>query len=160
MTELETYTKRIRLHLKDFAEKNQLILEKSGIESSDEAIQEAITSVYNHCVVAPPKRMELSLADMTKFIWFKFGVVSQLLDSEAILNIRNTLPYQDGGVQIDENYKAGPYSTYASNLWQKFEMGLKEQKIHYNIDSFPWGGTDWIYGGSYGFGNENFSRGW
>lgn len=156
MTELETYIKRIRLHLKDFAERNQLI---DGEESTDAQIEEAIISIYNHCVIAPPKKMDIPLLDMTKFMWFKFGVIAQLLDAEALLNIRNTLPYQDGGVQIDENYKAGPYSTYAMNLFSKFEMGLKEQKIRYNIDSFQWGGTDWMYGGSnYGYGNNSY--GW
>lgn len=155
MTELETYIKRIRLHLKDFAERNQLI---DGEESTDAQIEEAITSVYNHCVIAPPKKMDIPLLDMTKFMWFKFGVIAQLLDAEALLNIRNTLPYQDGGVQIDENYKAGPYSTYAMNLFSKFEMGLKEQKIRYNIDSFQWGGTDWMYGRNYGYGNNSY--GW
>jgi hypothetical protein len=157
MTELETYIKRIRLFLKDFTEKNQLL---DGEESTNDVISEAITSVYNHCVIAPPVKMDMPLEDMTKFIWFKFGVVSQLLDSEAILNIRNTLPYQDGGVQVDENYKAGPYSTYAINLWQKFETGLKEQKLRYNIDKFRWGGTDWVYGHNYGYGNNMNSYGW
>lgn len=152
MTDLENYTKRVRLYLKDFDDRNELIKRK---ESSDEEIMEAIQSVYDHCVMAPPVKMPIPLGEMTKFLWFKFGVVSQLLDSEAILNIRNALPYQDGGVQIDENYKAGPYSTYASNLWQKFEVALKEQKLRYNIDNFSWGGTDWWYGHGWREGNQD-----
>lgn len=140
MTSKEKYINRIRKYLKDLVAKNQLL---DGFESEDEDIEEAIDSVYDHLVISPPIKMDISLNDATKYLWFRWGVIAFLLDSEAILNTRNTLPYNDGGTHVDENAKAGPYSQMAINYWQKFDLGLRDAKLRYNLQTFPWGGTAW-----------------
>lgn len=138
MTPKEQYVVRVRKFLKDFAKRNELT---GMVESEDDDIMEAIDSVYDEFIIAPPVRLEIPFTDAIKYLWFRFGVIAFLLDSEAILNTRNSLPYQDGGTHIDENAKAGPYANYAINYWQKFETGLRALKMKANLEGFPWDGT-------------------
>ena len=154
MTFKESYIKRIRKYLKDFEEKNDLL---NRLESEDEDIEEAIDSVYNHAVISPPIKLTQSLEDMTKYLWFRFGVIAFLLDSEAILNIRNTLPYSDSGTHVDENAKAGPYTNMAINYWGKFDQGLKELKLKQNLESFGWNGTG-FYESGFVYGGQTYNR--
>lgn len=134
----EQYLLRVRKFLKDFAKRNELI---NDVESEDDDIMEAIDSVYDEFIIAPPVRLDIPFEDAIKYLWFRFGVIAFLLDSEAILNIRNSLPYQDGGTHIDENAKSGPYANLAINYWQKFETGLRSLKMKANLEGFPWNGT-------------------
>ncbi len=151
MTNKEKYVTRIRRFLKDTIAKNQLI---DGLESEDEDIEEAIDSVYDHFVIAPPVRLDVPFEDATKHLWFRWGVLAFLLDSEAIMNIRNELPYSDGGVNINENAKSGPYTQLALNYWQKFDAGLRDLKLKHNLESFPWGGTGWYEDSYLGMGQN------
>ena len=145
---LEEYSKRIRRFMQDFAEKNQLIVDGAGNpaqEAEEEDIMEAIESVFNHCVECPPVKLPYSISKMANFLWFKWGVIAHLLDTQVLINTRNYLPVSDGGISIDENYKAGPYANIANSMWTKFEAGLEGEKIRYNIENFPWGGTSDVY---------------
>ena len=157
MTFKEKYITEIRNYMRDFEERNEILLDQK--ESSDAQIESAIDAVYRHAVNAPPVKLEgTTLEDLANMLWFKYGVVAQLLESIVIENIRNTLPYQDGGIQIDENYKAGPYSQMAQTMQQKFDLGLSAYKLKYNIESFSWGGTSdsspFGYFGLYGPGRK------
>jgi hypothetical protein len=136
---LEKYIKSIRLYLNDLKERNHLL--DNEFESDDDHIEDAINTIYNHALVGPPKRLTYKLEEMVKFLWFRWGVCAYLIDATAIDAIRNTLPYADGGVQIDDNYKAGPFATFAQNLWAKFDAELLKEKIRFNYEDFPTGGT-------------------
>lgn len=138
MTHLDTYIKRIRTYLKDYANRNELLNRE---ESTNEEIEEAIQSVYDDFVIMPPIKLTTSLEDATKYLFFKYGVLAQLLDSEAILNYRNALPYQDSGTQIDENAKAIPYTNAAMNMMAKYSDGLLKLKLKTNLENFQWNGT-------------------
>lgn len=126
--------------MKDFAEKNELLTTE---ESTDENISQAIDAIYNHVIYSPPVKLVMSLEDVTKLLWFKYGVIAELLESEVLLNIRNALPYQDSGTQVDENYKSGPYANMVSNFRAKFDTELSKLKVKYNLENFNWNGTDY-----------------
>jgi len=143
MAYIDEYVNEIRESLRDYKFENQL-LEFEGEktqESTDEQIKFAIKKVYKYAVQAPPKEMPYTLEKMSGYLWFEAGVISKLLKTIALMNIRNTLPVSDGGVQVDENYKAGPYLQLSEKLWEEFKEELKMQKIKYNLESFPAGGT-------------------
>lgn len=143
MAFIDEYVNEIRETLRDYKTENQL-LEFEGdktVESTDEQIKFAIKKVYKYSVQEPPKEMPYTLEKMSGYQWFEAGVISKLLKSIALLNTRNTLPVSDGGVQIDENYKAIPYLNLSAQLWEEFKEGLKAQKIKFNFETFPSGGT-------------------
>lgn len=139
MTFKEQYILNIRNYMKDFAEKNELL---QTVESTDERISQAIDDIYNHVIFSPPVKLVMSLEEVTKLLWFKYGVIAELLESEVLLNIRNALPYQDSGTQVDENYKAGPYANMVSNFRSKFDTELSKLKVKFNLENFNWNGTD------------------
>jgi len=144
--------------LKDSKEKNKLIIDENdepGIESTKEDIDAAIMFVKNDCEISPPIIIVQSLEDWTKHMFFTWGVIAFLLDAEALLNFRNTMPISDGTVGIDDTYKAGPYSSQAINLWNRYRQLLKEFKIYWNLMNFPFEGTSgwspWSLYGSRGY---------
>ncbi len=140
----ERYIGRIRRYLKDFKEKNKLMEDIDGTqieESSDEMINDAIDAVYDDALIAPPVKLVLSLNEITKHLWFLYGVCGYLLDSAALESIRNTMPLQDGGISIDDNFKSGPFTNAAQNLWAKYAEGLTRLKLKTNIEAFEWIGT-------------------
>lgn len=155
MTVKDKYILEIRSFLRDYKEKNQLLM--GEFETEDSAIGTAIDAVYRHAVNEPPIVLRnISLETMINFLWFKYGVVAYILDSVVFENLRNALPYQDGGVQIDENYKAGPFQLLAKQYQDKFDVELQKFKIKYNYSSFNWGGTSdsypyGYYGGGAGY---------
>lgn len=140
MTYKEQYILSIRDYMKDFADKNELLTTE---ESTDNNISRAIDDVYNHVIFSPPVKLVMSLEDVTKLLWFKYGVIAELLESEVLLNIRNALPYQDSGTQVDENYKSGPYANMVSNFRAKFDTELSKLKVKFNLENFSWNGTDY-----------------
>lgn len=140
----EKYIGRVRRYLRDFKEKNKLLEDMEGDnaeESTDEMINDAIDAVFDDATIAPPVKLNIPLEDLTKHLFFLYGVTAFLLDSVAIESIRNTMPLQDGGISIDDNFKSGPFSTAAQNLWAKYAEGLTRLKLKTNIEQFEWLGT-------------------
>ena len=137
---LDAYIKKVRKYLRDYKAKNQLLVDEDGNsieENTNEDIMNAIEFVYFDAVQCPPVRMNIPLSHMSHKLWFLWGVVAFLLDSDALDNARNALAVQDGGVGIDpETYKAGIYSSIAANLAVKYENGLRAEKVRYNLENF------------------------
>ena len=144
MPYIDEYHNLIRFALKDFKEKNKLLVDENDnpvVENSKDEINAAITFVRNDAEVSPPLHISQSLEAWTKHLFFTWGVMAFLLDAESIMNFRNVMPISDGGVNIEDNYKANPFSTIAINMWAKYAQGLKEFKVHWNLMNFSWGGT-------------------
>lgn len=146
---LDQYVNKVRMYLRDFKQKNKLLEDDNGnprVENTNEEIQNAIEFVYYDAVQAPPVKMNIPLSEMSAKIWFLWGVVAFLLDSNAIENSRNALAVSDGGATIDpETYKVSTYSNIAINLWTKYTDGLTKDKIRFNYENFYSGsqiGTD------------------
>lgn len=137
---LDSYIKKVRKFLMDYEENNKLLENEKGEsrkEFSDEDILNAIEMVYYDSVQSPPVRLRISLSNMIEKLWFLYGVIAFLLNSAVFLYSRNRLPFQDGGVSIDEEgMKVATYKELADGLYQKYLMGLKEEKIRYNIETF------------------------
>lgn len=135
---------RIRTYLSDYKEKNKLLVDEDGNpveETSDDMIYLAIDVMVDDANSTPPIVTRFTVEEWMKHKFFLFGCVAWILDSVSIENIRNTMPMGDGGVNIDDTYKAGPFSTHALNLWGKYEEGLKQLKIKTNLESMDWLGT-------------------
>jgi hypothetical protein len=137
------------MYLRDFKAKNQLTEDIDGNpieENTEEEIRNAIEFVYYDAIQAPPVRFNMPLSEMSKKLWFLWGVIAFILDSTALENVRNALPVSDGGVSIDpETYRANTYSNIAANLTNKYNEGLMADKIRYNYQNFYGGqgyGTD------------------
>jgi len=137
---LQQYTNKVRIFFRDFAAKNELLEDSEGNprqENTNDEIKFAIESVYLDSCQAPPKVWVKPLSELQNKLWFMWGVCAFLLDSNTFLNARNTLPMQDGGVEINpEGYKVTMYSQAAINLWAKYDAGLIKDKIRYNYESF------------------------
>jgi len=135
---------RLRIYLRDFKEKNKLLVDDEGNpveETSDDMLYLAIDVITDDANVTPPVVTKFTVDQWMKHKFFLWGCVAWILDSVAIENIRNTMPMVDGGVSIDDTYKAGPFSTHALNLWGKYEEGLKLFKLKVNLEGPEWLGT-------------------
>jgi len=148
MANIDAYIKRIRFLTKDFKKKNLLIVDENGdqdYENTDEEIKMAIDYIFDTCETTPPLVVKQALDKWYRYDFFTIGVIACLLDSNALLGIRNTMPISDGGQEINDTFKAGPYSTQAANMKIEFREKLKEYKIHYNLSNFAWCGTSDYY---------------
>jgi len=142
--QLKWFVSSLREELRDYPESNELLTDSEGKprkETKDRFLLNATNIIYNDAVERPPKRMPIPINQMINFLWFRRGVLSYILESVAFENIRNQMPISDGGVSIDENLKGNTFYSIAQKLKNDYELGLSDQKIKYNYDTFGWGGT-------------------
>lgn len=63
-----------------------------------------------------------------------FGSVSNLLKSNAVMNVRNHLPYNDGGLSVGQFAKSGEYTGVADMFNSAFVEGATQLKWSINVE--------------------------
>lgn len=141
---------RIRMAMRDVAGRvpntgvvNVLL---DNVEFSDEEIDNAITFTVDWWnSITPISRVTAD--QINNFLFFQ-GVVSFLLQSESMRQMRNQASVQDGDVaQIGSDDKAGLYSQMSQLAMQRFENGAKQVKVQQNMEAC-YGG----FGSGFAFG--------
>lgn len=128
---LDTIVEDIRVFLRDNLHRNDLL---ERLEFTDLEIQRAmqmavddfdlITPISNTKISAFPSRVLLIL-----------GTTAYLLWSESFAQIRNSLSYSDGGVQVNVDDKAALYQQSGTALMAQFKDAATNLKIQINAES-------------------------
>ena len=125
---------KIRRFMRDRAVLNRLI---AGQESSDEDIMLAIDlciSDFNH---TPPPIGKFDFTSPPPLYLLMYGSVVKLLESKGLLESRNALPFNDGGISFaaTQDQRTQSWLAHFSN---KFETDKLKWKVSKNIED-SWG---------------------
>ena len=123
----------VRYHMDDLcAEKNELIGE---LEFSDSDIMQAMISCIDYANGAMGGSGHgggwtvNNLPEEGRF-FLKQGTAAQLLQTKAISLLRNTLPYNAGGISIDDQNKSAQYLKMAEPM--KADWIMYVGRLHHN----------------------------
>ena len=135
-TDLEDFVNQVRLFLRDYPELNRLI---AGVENSNRQIVWAVMDALDDYNNATPPFTHFSVSNFPSRHLLLRGTVISLLESVGLLQTRNQLSFNDGGITVGINDK----TPYIQNWLQLFRQSYEEKKlklkIAYNIES-AWGG--------------------
>jgi hypothetical protein len=125
---------KVRRFMRDRGVLNRLI---AGEESSDEDIMLAIDlciSDFNH---TPPPVGKFDFLTPPPLYLLMYGTVVKLLESKGLLESRNSLPFNDGGLSVaaDKDQRTQAWLAHFSN---KFETDKLKWKVMKNIED-SWG---------------------
>ena|SRR3990172_8510011 len=135
--------RRVRAFMRDSPELNTII---DGVESSDELTQDAIELVIDEVNSTPPP-IGAFLAQHIPVPILQDGVVSRLIESAAILLMRNDLAFSAGDVTVQLG-QAQSYLPLAKYFRDRYESSRDRWKIAMNhqaaLDAAGGVFSDWI----------------
>lgn len=123
----------IRVTLRDAPEANRLT---DTYEFDIADICEATIRSVQYWNAAPPQ-MQNYLYDTRRFPFrdaWRDGIACFLFEAAATYYRRVTLPYQGGGVEIDDLNKEPPYLKAAEMFRQRFETYVRRAKVQLNMN--------------------------
>lgn len=131
----------VRLYLRDHAALNRLI---HGQETNDRMIAWCVVDAVSDFNGTPPvigtftfdRLIELHLQSL-----LRTGTVIRVLESVGLLQTRNHLPFNDGGLSVQVSDKAPMLQSWIDRLRQEWKIGVKEKKIAMNIEGLLDGGA-------------------
>jgi len=114
----------VRIMMRDIESKNLL---EDGVQFSDDSLYVYIKQAIRDINRTPPTT-SYDIETISDLLLVSQGTIIFALRSEGLLQMRNQLSYNDGGVSIDPNNKTGMYQSWAQNLYQEYERDKKEFK--------------------------------
>lgn len=115
----KAYVIAIRFYINDTPELNVLLGEE---ESSDEKIKLALNMALSDILMACPWRASYTAANFPYFYLLMIGAIAQLLRSAGLLQTRNQLKYQAGGLSVQIWDKGRDYSAWSNSFMQEYEL--------------------------------------
>lgn len=135
------FNARVRIYMRDFSANNRLI---TGEETDDMMLDLARELALEDYNTTPPIS-NYSLNNMPSMSLLLQGTVIQVLQSAGLLQSRNRLNYNDGGISVAISDKAGDYQSWIASFLNIYERKKRELKISINIT------------GAYGFVPSEYS---
>lgn len=131
----------VRLYLRDHSALNRLI---KGQETNDRMIAWCVLDAISDFNGTPPQigtytftgMMQLNLQSL-----LRKGTVVRILESVGLLQTRNHLPFNDGGLSVAVSDKAPLLQAWIDRLKMEWQSSMKETKIALNIESLLDGGA-------------------
>lgn len=139
----------VRLFMRDNTELNRLV---AGEESSDRMVAWAAIDAISDFNGSPPLIGDYTFSDLMakgQHALLRTGTVLNLLYSIGILQTRNHLPFSDGGLNVAVSDKTPLIQAWIQMLERRWEIGKKEVKKAWNIES--------LLSGSVGAHSEYFA---
>lgn len=127
----QVFMQVVRSILRDHPQLNRLT---AGRETSDGEIAMAATMAISMFNTVPP--VFANAYDFRTFpsvAWLTIGTIGWVLNSAALLRHRNTLSYQDGGVNVETENAQG-YTTIGQQWWGQFMAWAPEYKVSINLN--------------------------
>ena len=146
---LRGHIEAVRNFMRDFAELNLLI---QGEESSDRMITWATQDFLSDFNGTPPFTgyglNELAVRNLQHLC--VRGTVITLLQSVMLLQIRNHLPFSDGGMSVEINGKAPMIQATLQLLQSAYEQNKRQVKTALNIEQLLDSGPSGVHSDYYG----------
>lgn len=127
---------RIRRYMRDSPQLNRLI---AGVENSNEDIMLALDMCISDFDNTPPFIGRSDFQNPPPFHLLIIGCVIQLLQSKGLLESRNSIAFNDGGISIGAD-KDQRTQTWLSHFVNKYEVDKSKFKIAKNIEA-AWGNS-------------------
>jgi hypothetical protein len=125
----------IRLAMRDSSRTDNLLLDDVEFDAAE--IAQAILRPLNYWNEIPPP---IRPAQTTKTFPFRemwmLGIQAYLMEIAAHNYRRNHLPYNAGGVAVDDKNKEQAYAAKSMQLLQRFQEMARAKKIEINISLF------------------------
>lgn len=128
--DLVAFISHVRMYLRDYPELNRLI---DGEETSDRMIAWAVIDTLDDINNRPPFIGSFTCATFPYKSLLLRGTVVAILESVGILQTRNQLQYQDGGISVGASDKAPMLMQWINMLKMSYEQKLDKWKISQNI---------------------------
>lgn len=146
---LRGHIESVRLFMRDFAELNLLI---AGQESSDRIIVWATQDFLSDFNGTPPFTgyglEELASRNLQHLA--VRGTAITLLQSVMLLQIRNHLPFSDGGLSVEINGKAPLIQSVLQLFQSAYEQNKRQVKTALNIEQLLDQGPSGVHSDYYG----------
>jgi hypothetical protein len=125
----------IRLALRDNSPTDNLLLDDIEFDSAE--IAQAVVRPINFWNEIPPPIRPIQTTKTFPFreMWM-LGIQAYLLETAAHHYRRNHLPYNAGGVAIDDKNKEQAYAAKSMELMQRFQEMVRAKKVEINISLF------------------------
>ena len=138
--EFSRFVAGVRLYLRDHSALNRLI---KGQETNDRMIAWCVLDAISEFNGMPPRigtwtfdgLMQQNLQSLVRI-----GTVIRVLESVGLLQTRNHLPFNDGGLSVAVSDKAPLLQSWIDRLKGDWRATTKETKIAMNIESLLDGG--------------------
>lgn len=121
----------IRTYMRDRMELNRLI---AGEETNDRLIAWAVLDVLDDWNTTPPFLAAIGLSNLPSISIVRDGVTARVLESAAMLQMRNHLSFNDGGISVTVSDKGPQYLAFAQYLWNRYEQKKGAFKSSQNIE--------------------------
>ena len=121
-----------RIYSGDLPEYNRLM---EGTESSDEKLKLAFQLWLHSFTNTPPIIKEFKYEDFNNFNIVFEGVMIQTLTMNGIVNTRNFLNFNDGGVSFTVADKGQAYMQWINMFMQKHRQDVEDLKVALNLES-------------------------
>lgn len=139
--EFSRFVAGVRLYLRDHSALNRLI---KGQETNDRMIAWCVMDAISDFNGVPPligaytfdAMMQLSLQST-----LRIGTVIRVLESVGLLQTRNHLPFNDGGLSVAISDKAPLLQSWIDRLKADWDARVRQTKIGLNIESLLDGGA-------------------
>lgn len=129
MNEMIAY---VRLYMRDFAALNRTIV---GEESDDRMIAWAIVDAIDDFNSTPPFLGAYGLTNFPSSSLLCRGAAISLLESVALLQMRNHITFSDGGLSVSINDKTPMIMQWLMGAREMYEMKKKSLKASINLEA-------------------------
>jgi hypothetical protein len=124
------YRRVLRLFLNDTPELNRLIRRQ---ESSDEKLELAILLAIDDYNITPPPLGDLTVKNFPSLSILLYGAAVHVLRSAGLLQSRNELMYQSGGVSVRIFDKTQLYQSWIAQFVAEYERKKIQFKVAQNV---------------------------
>jgi len=129
---LGQFVMQVRQYMRDFPELNRLI---DGEESSDRMIAWAAIDALDDINNTPPLIGAYTIESFPYRSLLLRGTVIAVLESVGLLQTRNQINYNDGGIQVSASDKAPMIMQWINMLRGTYEQKKQQYKIAVNIST-------------------------
>lgn len=132
---------KLNMFLRDNEKLNKLI---EGKEHSPAQLRDALIDSLDDWNITPPPLTPVDFSTHPSRRLLIHGAVIELLQSAGILQSRNRLQYNDGGITVSVSDKASDYQSWISLLVNDYERKKRAVKVTKNVE-LGWGGVSSEY---------------
>ena len=123
----------VRRQMQDAPESNALL---AGKEMTDTVIEQCVQMAEMEYNMTPPVITNYTVETHPALGLLVYGTMIEMLFSSGVLNSRNRLSYNAGGVQVNVSDKAGEYGNWISLLLNRYNQLKLQHKQYLNIKQF------------------------
>ena len=130
-TRMNAFVDVVRMYMRDYPHLNRLT---AGEETSSRMIAWAVVAALDDWNSSPPFIGTFSLTNFPSMSWLREATVMRVLEGVILLNTRNHLDFQDGGIQVSKGTSISMTQNFVGMLNARLENKKDRIKASINIE--------------------------